>query len=221
MARSISIGTLQAGAEAAVVVAHPDDEVLWSGGTILSQPDWRWWIVTLCRGSDPDRAPKFRRVLESLGAEGDMADLDDGPSQKPLDSDTLCQTVLRLLCDRRYDLVLTHGPCGEYTRHRRHEECCRAVVGLWRDGRIRTDELWLFAYDDDGGTRLPHVSGGADLRMHLDGDMWREKRRLVTGPYGFADDSWEARCTPREEGFRIFHSPGTAAGFLESNRAPP
>jgi LmbE family N-acetylglucosaminyl deacetylase len=43
----------------AVIVAHPDDETLWAGGTILSHPSWQWFIVCLCRGSDKDRAPKF------------------------------------------------------------------------------------------------------------------------------------------------------------------
>ena len=39
----------------AVIVAHPDDETLWAGGTILSHPSWQWFIVCLCRGSDKDR----------------------------------------------------------------------------------------------------------------------------------------------------------------------
>ncbi|KPK81130.1 MAG: hypothetical protein AMS27_15700 [Bacteroides sp. SM23_62_1] len=55
---------------AAVIVAHPDDETLWAGGTVLAHPLWDWYIITLCRKSDPDRAPKFYRVLEILGAEG-------------------------------------------------------------------------------------------------------------------------------------------------------
>lgn len=221
MDRSISIGTPAAGAHAAVVVAHPDDEILWSGGLILSHPNWRWWIVTLCRASDPDRAPKFRRVLEFLGADGEMADLDDGPVQETLDPALLCGTVLDLLRGRRFDLILTHGPCGEYTRHRRHEECCRAVVELWRSGHIETNELWLFAYEDGGETQLPHVTSEADLRLGMDDAVWNEKRRLITGPYGFAEDSWEARCTPREEGFKIFRSPRDAVDFLETHKPLP
>ena len=220
MARSISIGTPAAGTNAAVVVAHPDDEALWSGGLILSHPDWRWWIVTLCRASDPDRAPKFRRVLEFLGADGEMADLDDSPDQEPLDFETLCRTVQRLLHDTRFDLVITHGPRGEYTRHRRHEECCRAIVESWKNGRIHAGELWLFAYEDGGGAHLPHVMDGADLRLGLDNGVWREKRRLITGLYEFAENSWEARCTPREEGFLILRSPRAAVDFLETNQVP-
>jgi LmbE family N-acetylglucosaminyl deacetylase len=221
MARSISMGTPAAGAQAAMVVAHPDDESLWSGGLILSHPGWRWWIVTLCRASDPDRAPKFRRVLECLAADGEMADLDDGPGQEPLDCETLCQTVERLLQGRRFDLVITHGPCGEYTRHRRHEECCRAVVNLWESGRVHADQLWMFAYQDGGGAHLPNVMDGADLRLDLDDEVWREKRRLITELYGFSENSWEARCTPREEGFHIFRSPRDAVDFLETIQLPP
>jgi LmbE family N-acetylglucosaminyl deacetylase len=43
----------------AVIVAHPDDETLWAGGTILSHPTWNCFIISLCSGSDPDRNPGF------------------------------------------------------------------------------------------------------------------------------------------------------------------
>ena len=143
-------------------MAHPDDETLWCGGYILTHPEFRWRVVTLCRASDADRAPKFRQVLDRFGAEGEMADLEDGPDQAPLPVETIEETIARLLAGNSYDLVLTHGPNGEYTQHRRHAECCRAVVELWRSGRIRANRLWMFAYEDGDRAYLPRVRQDAD-----------------------------------------------------------
>jgi hypothetical protein len=135
-----------------------------------------------------------------------MADLDDGPDQAPLPADQLQQTAARLLAGASYNLILTHGPKGEYTQHRRHVECSQTVVELWRLGRIDTTRLWLFAYEDRGGAYLPRVRGDADRRDLLTHDVWLEKHRLITHFYGFAHDSWEERTTPREEGFYCFES---------------
>ncbi|MDF1811260.1 MAG: PIG-L family deacetylase [Verrucomicrobiales bacterium] len=201
----------------AVVVAHPDDEVLWCGGLLLAHPEWRCQIVTLCRAEDPGRAPKFRRVLKRLGAEGGMADLDDGPDQLPLDPESVRDTVASLLPERHFDIILTHGPRGEYTRHRRHEECCRAVVELWQAGRINAEQLWLFAYEDGDRKFLPRVSVGAHRRLHLTGEKWREKYHMITEVYGFSPESWEARTTPRDEGFWCFQSPQSAIEFVLTN----
>jgi LmbE family N-acetylglucosaminyl deacetylase len=196
---------------AAVVVAHPDDETLWCGGFILAHPEFDWRIVTLCRASDPDRAPKFRLVLEQLGALGEMADLDDGPAQLPLPIERVQEAIAVLLAGSSYSLILTHGPKGEYTRHRRHEECCRSVVELWRSGSIATNRLWLFAYEDGGHAYLPRVRDDADRRDMLPENVWLEKRRLITDVYGYAPESWEAQATPREEGFWCFDSAQAAA----------
>jgi len=188
----------------AVVVAHPDDETLWTGGLLLSHPEWSPFIVTLCRAQDPDRAPKFKRALERLGAQGVMGDLDDGPDQRPLPAAIVQDTLLTLLPEQSYDLLLTHAPEGEYTRHRRHEEVARAVWTLWQAGFLRARDLWQFAYEDGGGAYLPRPRQDASLQWALTEAVWTRKAAILTEVYGFGEESWEARVTPRTEAFRCF-----------------
>jgi len=188
-------------ARVAIVVAHPDDETLWTGGLLLSHPEWSPFIVTLCRGKDSDRAPKFQQVMGYLGATGVMGDLDDGPEQIPLSDTCVQEAILSLLPSQPFDLLLTHAPAGEYTRHRRHEEASRAVQALWLDGKIRATSLWEFAYEDAGGSYFPKPRLDADITLPLSEAIWSRKYDLITRVYGFKRTSWEAQTTPRTEAF--------------------
>ena len=192
---------------AAVIVAHPDDETLWAGGTILSHPAWKWFIVCLCRGSDKDRAPKFLRTLKFLGATGNIGDLDDGPEQKPLDENELDHTILNLLSSNHFDLIISHSPAGEYTKHIRHEETGKAVIRLWQKGKIFTDELWTFAYEDGDKKYYPRPVKTASFFHLLPERIWQKKYNIITKIYGFEKTSFEAETTPRAESFRQFTNP--------------
>jgi hypothetical protein len=150
-----------------------------------------------------------------------MLDLDDGPEQTPLDQSLIQDQILSLLPGAPFDLLLTHGPRGEYTRHRRHEETCRAVTGLWQEGRLRAGELRLFAYEDGGRAYCPRAEAEADTAEELPEAIWQDKYRLITHVYGFAPDSWEARTTPRREAFWRFNSPALAADWVRARSIEP
>ena len=185
-----------------LIVAHPDDETLWAGGMILMHPRWRCFIFSLCRARDPDRAPKFKQALSCLGALGAMADMDDGPKQHPLSRRALQHTILSGIDATVYDLVISHGPKGEYTRHRRHEEVSQAVHELVQRHEISCSELWQFAYEDGGGQYNPRAITHASCTVSLPDDIWNRKHKIITEIYGFAPESWEARITPRTEAFQ-------------------
>ena len=190
----------------AVVVAHPDDETLWAGGIILMHPGNDWTIVTLCRKSDPDRAPKFFKTLERLNAKGVMADLDDGPEQTQLNLRNVQATILEVLPFREFDLMITHSLHGEYTRHRRHEETARAVEALRGSGALLTKELWMFAYEDGCGKYLPRPIENADFKITLPSEIWHKKYDIIRNVYGFSPDSFEAKTAPKQEAFWCFGS---------------
>ena len=188
----------------AVIVAHPDDETLWAGGTILMHPETKWTVVALCRKSDRDRAGRFFNALEYLHARGEMGDLDDGPEQLPLVENEAGDTIMSLLSTERFDLIITHSPNGEYTRHKRHEETAKAVCKLWKSGRLSARGMWTFAYEDGGGKRIPRPIQDADLRAKLSIETWQKKYHIITEIYGFGPDSFEAKAGGREEAFWCF-----------------
>jgi len=207
---------------AAVVVAHPDDETLWAGGTLMMNSDCHWTVVTLCRRSDPDRAPKFFRVLEYLGATGTMGDLDDGPEQNPLIPQEVREAVLELLSgDRCFDVLFTHSPRGEYTRHRRHEEVGRAICDLWTTGDLYLGELRLFAYEDGQRSRYPTAIATAHSTVPVPDEVFAEKLRIITRLYGFPPEGWEARACPKVEAFWCFDRPETLTRWLEQGGTGP
>jgi LmbE family N-acetylglucosaminyl deacetylase len=191
---------------AVVIVAHPDDEILWAGGMILMHPDWKWTIAVLCRASDPDRSVKFNSVIKELGANGKMADLDDSPEQSPIDGLDVQKAIISLLPKKHFDVVITHSPFGEYTRHIRHEEVNRAVIVLWENGNIKSNEIRLFAYEDGGNSYLPRPINNAHNMIKLPDTIWQKKYSIITQLYGFGPESFEAKIAPKEEAFWCFRS---------------
>ena len=202
----------------AVIVAHPDDETLWAGGTILSHPLLQWFIVCLSRGSDENRAPRFYDALKVLKSEGIMGDLDDGPEQKPLNENVVESAILDLLPHKHFDLIITHNPNGEYTRHIRHEEIGNAVIKLWHKGKISTDELWTFAYEDGNKEYLPIPIENATIYRSLTKRIWQKKFNLITKTYGFQKGSFEAETTPQIESFNQFKNSELAILSLNTSK---
>lgn len=202
----------------AVIVAHPDDETLWAGGTILEYPLNDWFIVCLCRASDKERAERFNNALTVLKAKGIMGDLDDGPDQHPLDEKVVEDEILRLLPITHFDLILTHDAAGEYTRHLRHEEVNKAVITLWHDKKITAKELWTFAYEDGNKNYFPKAIEYANIFESLSEKIWKKKYKLITKTYGFKEDCWEAETTPLAEAFWQFKTPHKAVKSFKQSQ---
>lgn len=199
----------------AVIVAHPDDETLWAGGTILSHPSWDCIVVSLCRGSDSDRAPKFFKAMEVLKSQGIMGDLEDGPNQVPLNNEEVEKAILSLLPSKHFDLIISHNPSGEYTRHIRHEEVGEAVINLWNTDKISASEIRVFAYDDGKKEYYPIAMENAAIYRPLTKRTWKRKYSIITEVYGFEKESWEAKTTPVAEAFWHFTHPFVAKKWLD------
>ncbi len=163
---------------------------------------WEKTVLTLCRRSDPDRAPKFQRVCGLLGCRGFMEDLDDSCPLAEIDQPRdIAPVIERHLRGRPFDLCLAHGENGEYG-HLRHKQANAAVLGLWARGRLNSRRLWTFALDVDlkGNSR---AAERANLCLKLNERQLEAKRKIVRDVYGFSENSFELRaCSPVEAFWR-------------------
>ena len=127
-----------------VIVAHPDDETIWMGGTIIQNKDCEWEIICLCRKDDKDRMPKFSKVCKELNADYSISDLDDEKFHD-LDSDEVINKIKAMKKKGEYDYVYTHGENGEYG-HVRHLDVHKAVNKMIENKELKCKGIFYFSY---------------------------------------------------------------------------
>ena len=114
-----------------LIVAHPDDEVLWGGMNLILQPGW--FVVCASHVSDPVRSREFYKTMSFCNVtKYIMYDVDEKYTDSESESDRMFQNTpfengLRELSKHPWKLVLTHNDRGEYG-HEHHRTVHRLVM---------------------------------------------------------------------------------------------
>lgn len=183
-----------------VIVAHPDDETIWMGGTLLRNKNkWNTSIISLCRRDDKDRAPKFRKVCDIYKAKSFMSDLED-ETLGEIPTSEVKQRIPDSIRKIKWDALYTHGKNGEYG-HKRHKIVHNAVEEMLKDKEIKAGKVFFFSYLIKG--RFACANARADKFINLRDVELIRKKGIIKNVYGFDDGSFEVTCAKKRESFKI------------------
>jgi LmbE family N-acetylglucosaminyl deacetylase len=183
-----------------VIVAHPDDETIWMGGTLLDNKDkWETTLISLCRKDDADRAPKFKKVCKHFNTECHISDLDD-EKMNNIDSTEVISRVKKFIQNKEFDYIFTHGENGEYG-HKRHVDVHKAVIKMVNKEELKAKKVFFFSYASRGEFAYPKK--GSDKLIYLNDVTLKEKKQLIQYFYGYPKGGFEEVCCRNIEAFNI------------------
>ena len=114
-----------------IVVAHPDDEVLWFAGGIRSLLQWgnSICVMSLTNSSNPVRKAEFEKACSKMGVFPIMADLPDGAVSEwedPLKAMDQAISIAKISVEK-ISIVITHSPFGNERQHPQHFRASEAT----------------------------------------------------------------------------------------------
>lgn len=127
-----------------MIVAHPDDEMLWGGAELLEN---NYLVLCITRGYDNVRRSEFEAVMEATGSKGIILSYPDKIYNKRSDwrfcSDDITKDIRTVINYKQWDRVVTHNENGEYG-HIHHKNTHRLVMELYRADASNFGELYVF-----------------------------------------------------------------------------
>ena len=138
-----------------MIVAHPDDELIWGGGHLM---DGDYLVVCVTRGYDKVRAKEFKNVVEASGNEPLILSYPDKVAGKRDEWDRVYSKITNDLSlamhYKDWELIVTQNKKGEYG-HIQHKLTHNIVTEIYDKNDIASDLYFFGKYYRK--VRLPEV----------------------------------------------------------------
>lgn len=131
---------------AAVFSAHPDDETIWMGGTILSRNDWIWKIFIATHNENDERGIEFKCAINEYKVKYEIHQLsfefieimEDTQDENRIKIVETNEKLKKIKLDD-FDVIFTHNIDGEYN-HFNHK-----ILGeYFKNKREDNLNIWHF-----------------------------------------------------------------------------
>lgn len=144
-----------------MIVAHPDDESIFGGGALISQPGWR--VICLTNGSDDVRAKEFQQAMDFAQVSYEIWDYPD-EYDGSFDEEEVKRDIEKVLKKGNYQRIMTHNLQGEYG-HSQHKALSRILHSM------RLKNLCVF---DTSNEKLPEdiLKNKMELLRHYESQMY-------------------------------------------------
>ena len=132
--------------KAAIFTAHPDDETIWMGGTILSKSDWIWRIFIATHNAKDERGIELQKAIYEYKVQSRIQQLDfefidimeDTQEENHINIAEVTDKLNKTKLDN-FDVIFTHNIDGEYN-HINHKILGEYFKNKSKDGL----NIWHF-----------------------------------------------------------------------------
>tara|TARA_R110000803_G_C11960441_1_gene318647 strand:+ start:42 stop:1559 length:1518 start_codon:yes stop_codon:yes gene_type:complete len=132
-----------------MIVAHPDDELIFGGSVLIEDNSWR--VICLTNKRDDKRRGGFEKVMRDLAIpEFEVYDLEDNLNVN-LNDQELTGILNKEIHSQNWEKIATHNSIGEYG-HTHHHQIHNKVKELLNN----SSKFWVF--DKDISYNNPQVT---------------------------------------------------------------
>lgn len=129
-----------------MVVAHPNDESMFAGLRLATQPN-QWKVVCVTNGNNWVRRKEFENAMKLCDAEYEIWSYPDNQHESINDC-SLENDLRRVVYEKYWERILTHNNSGEegHLHHKQINRIMKSIVnnvGMFTFGSQMSDSLWV------------------------------------------------------------------------------